>query len=485
MRNTGIKLEMRFGKITSVVVTILVITVASIFYDEFFEQAEAIPIAKQVLLFLPAPLSEDQIKKCEELYDDYKNLQEPEFNQRYLYHKFARNCVMLFEDPLWNYDGEDRYEKLSAKSEEYVTEWETAEAQKNKIFLIDPISTIEQQIPGTFLFKFKGCTGDQSIELGEIVVASDIEVVQLSKNRELQRVVPPGVCNILEIQIRAGEPSSIRVLIPSLDVDVQAKIEEQSQKESNQIEPVVPNKVMIVTGDLSHKAKPLDEKDIKECERINQDYLNLDENNFNTMYLYHGFVGDCVLLYQDSIWDTIESSNIDEINQKLDDLRKQKEDLRRGEFQPFSITPQSIEPISEGVYLFSFQGCTGVEYVNVENAVLASDAEVIPLVSTKREGNMVPPGICRVFDIKIRADDQNSIRVVLPMMEKEDMVENKDTTSVKPMSPRAQIKSGIALSELSCKTGFELILKSSDDSPACVKELHVEKIIQRGWGKLA
>ncbi len=300
--------------------------------------------------------------------------------------------------------------------------------------------------------------------------------------------MPPGVCNIIEIQIRADDPSSIRVLIPSLEVDVETKIEEPKiplPGIQEQIEPSFPSRVMILTGDLSHKEKPLTEKDFKECERINQDYQNLDENIFNTRYLYHGFVGDCVLLYQDSIWETIESSNIDELIQRVDDLRKQKETLRKGGFQQFSITPQFIEPLSEGVYLFSFEGCTRDEFVNVDNAVVASDVEVISLVSPKREGNLAAPGICQLFNIKIRADDPNSVKVVLPMMALEVMMEDKDTASVKQMSPRAQIKSGIASNEISCKTGFELILKSSDNSPACVKELHVEKLIQRGWGKLA
>ena len=52
-----VKLDMHFGKITSVVFTILIITVASIFYDKVFEQAEALPVTKQELLFFMTPLS--------------------------------------------------------------------------------------------------------------------------------------------------------------------------------------------------------------------------------------------------------------------------------------------------------------------------------------------------------------------------------------------------------------------------------------------
>ncbi len=80
--------------------------------------------------------------------------------------------------------------------------------------------------------------------------------------------------------------------------------------------------------------------------------------------------------------------------------------------------------------------------------------------------------------------DVISVRIVLSMMADEGMMENKNTASMKQMSPRAQIKLGIATNEISCKTGFELILKSSDDSPACVKLSSVDKLIERGWGKL-
>ncbi len=93
---------------------------------------------------------------------------------------------------------------------------------------------------------------------------------------------------------------------------------------------------------------------------------------------------------------------------------------------------------------------------------------------------IVTTSLAKVLDER---SDVISVRIFLPMMAKEGMMENKDTASMKQMSPRAQIKSGIAPNEISCKTGFELILKSSDDSPACVKLASVDKLIVRGWGK--
>jgi len=56
----------------------------------------------------------------------------------------------------------------------------------------------------------------------------------------------------------------------------------------------------------------------------------------------------------------------------------------------------------------------------------------------------------------------------------------KPTVIIHP-SPKKQLESGIASENIICKEGLELILKSSDNSPACVKPQTAEKLIERGW----
>lgn len=48
-------------------------------------------------------------------------------------------------------------------------------------------------------------------------------------------------------------------------------------------------------------------------------------------------------------------------------------------------------------------------------------------------------------------------------------------------SPLQQFKSGIPSDEIKCKEGLQLVIKSSDGSPACVKPQTVTKLIQMGW----
>jgi len=66
--------------------------------------------------------------------------------------------------------------------------------------------------------------------------------------------------------------------------------------------------------------------------------------------------------------------------------------------------------------------------------------------------------------------------------------ENANQCNLKPelkidlhLSPLKQIASGTLPKNVTCTEDLELIFKSTDDSPACVKFKTTEKLIQRGW----
>ena len=48
-------------------------------------------------------------------------------------------------------------------------------------------------------------------------------------------------------------------------------------------------------------------------------------------------------------------------------------------------------------------------------------------------------------------------------------------------SPRMQVEHGVAAHDVKCKDGFELVFKSKDGAPACVKSASVQSLIERGW----
>jgi hypothetical protein len=59
----------------------------------------------------------------------------------------------------------------------------------------------------------------------------------------------------------------------------------------------------------------------------------------------------------------------------------------------------------------------------------------------------------------------------------------KGHVAISQDSPLKQISSGIDPYSVTCKEGFELVFKSTDNSPACVKPSTAEKLIQRGWAR--
>ena len=50
-------------------------------------------------------------------------------------------------------------------------------------------------------------------------------------------------------------------------------------------------------------------------------------------------------------------------------------------------------------------------------------------------------------------------------------------------TPLYQIKHGISIHDVKCATGFSLIFRASDSSPACVKSSSVSMLVARGWAQ--
>ena len=57
----------------------------------------------------------------------------------------------------------------------------------------------------------------------------------------------------------------------------------------------------------------------------------------------------------------------------------------------------------------------------------------------------------------------------------------KDNMVEHMSSPRKQMKMGVDVHKIQCKSGHELILKSTNWSPSCVKSSSVAKLVKNGW----
>jgi hypothetical protein len=59
--------------------------------------------------------------------------------------------------------------------------------------------------------------------------------------------------------------------------------------------------------------------------------------------------------------------------------------------------------------------------------------------------------------------------------------DNNTGTKTAIETPLKQVKLGISPNDVKCNAGMQLVFKTEDKSPACVKPQTVEKLVARGW----
>lgn len=351
--------------------------------------------------------------------------------------------------------------------------------------VVIPKSITESQIAGKYVIAFEVCTAEEPVMLDDVIAASDMEEMSLAKSTVGE--IPPNTCYRLETQIHADDLNSIRILVLGTSFKFSLELDERSSSSMTATPRSAGSSEFEATGlavDLSHLERQLTEAELKECETVYDDYITLGESTFSVRYVYHKFMGDCVLLYNDSVWENDEDDRYEKLNQILPELREQKEEVRKAQISMPTMTPIAMGELQTkrafftesqipGKYVFLFEGCGVEEEVNLDDIMVASDKEVVLVFPPGVLGGTLTAGNCREFEVKILADDPNTIRSI-PL----------GVMSITKMSPRAQMANGIPASEVTCNEGLDLILKSRDGSAACVKPSTALKLIDRGWGTL-
>jgi len=337
-------------------------------------------------------------------------------------------------------------------------------------FSVDPKSLFHLR-DDIYLLIFQGCAGSKAINADEISIVSDTDKVSMKDQAEDDQVIPAYECPIIEILIHADDPYSISIEIESLGIKIPIDPDELSEESLDfqrvdvKVQPLP--QTQIQKQNLSHSSMPLTEKQLQECESLHNDYSILPLKVFSTRYLYHNFMGDCVLLFDDPIWEVNATDRYDQLAKTLEELKQQKTELMQKPSKLYAIDPLSvIKSVTEGSYIFTFEACADEHPIGVGDVMISSDIEVISLIPEKQKSGVIPLGVCKVMHINIKAEDPNSISIFAPHE-----------------SPRAQMKQGIPVHDVVCKEGLELIKKTRDGSAACVSEYAASKLVERGWGE--
>jgi len=143
-----------------------------------------------------------------------------------------------------------------------------------------------------------------------------------------------------------------------------------------------------------------------------------------------------------------------------------------------------IESVDEGIFsidLIKFSRFIDLGFGDMDNIFVLVDGR-----ETKFEHNKTFDSF--IFNFHINSNSKN-IEIVASSMEKnmpgppQSWVDHKLLKFDKIYSPYQQVKNNIDSKDIVCKEGLELIFKSSNNFPACVKPETAEKLIQRGGWK--
>ena len=118
-----------------------------------------------------------------------------------------------------------------------------------------------------------------------------------------------------------------------------------------------------------------------------------------------------------------------------------------------------------------------------ENQIISSEALFSNIYGRLRDASMGPDGNLYLLTSNrdgrgAPAENDDRILKIIPIISEEKKVGDSS------LSPRKQVKAGILPSDVACKTGYELILKSTTGNPACVFPPTASKLVSAGWGVL-
>jgi hypothetical protein len=118
-----------------------------------------------------------------------------------------------------------------------------------------------------------------------------------------------------------------------------------------------------------------------------------------------------------------------------------------------------------------------------ENQVISSEALFSNTYGRLRDASIGPDGNLYLLTSNrdgrgAPTENDDRILKIIPIISEEKKVGDSS------LSPLKQVMTGILPPDVACKTGFELILKSTTGNPACVFPPTASKLVSVGWGVL-
>lgn len=174
----------------------------------FLDEKEKNSVLNPSITATDVTVTKPRINQCSVLYQSYKNIGDAKFVSKYSHVNFINTCVTLYRDSIWNYQGDDRIDKLHEKFLEFETKAKIGKPKLSSEPTVKILSATDIG-QGKFDVKFNICAGDKPIDKAKVLVQSKIESIQVGSNKD----VPENVCRNYVTQIHANNVANIQIVI--------------------------------------------------------------------------------------------------------------------------------------------------------------------------------------------------------------------------------------------------------------------------------
>jgi hypothetical protein len=169
---------------------------------------ETAVIEEPIILTPEESFTDPRITTCDILYQSYVSQGQFQFNQEYSYISYVNDCVDLYEDKVWHYQGEDRLERVYNKFIE-IHEQNIQSIPKVPTEPHVEVRSIDDTGNEKVMIKFDICAGDVRLDKAKVLVKSDIEVILIGSDKDISE----NSCRNYETQIYAKHPKNIDIEI--------------------------------------------------------------------------------------------------------------------------------------------------------------------------------------------------------------------------------------------------------------------------------
>ena len=145
-------------------------------------------------------LTKSQTKQCENLYFNFKKYGQEQFITKFTFKLFIKECVKLYNDPKWTFDGKEKIDKFYEKK--YAAK--NAEPRSNDVQV--SMTKKFKIADSRYVIAFDACTKDTKM-LSVFLINSDTEKFIATS----QKLVPKDSCSTYWTNVSAKLPESIEI----------------------------------------------------------------------------------------------------------------------------------------------------------------------------------------------------------------------------------------------------------------------------------